>query len=274
MQFKIKFLWILFFTTVLASLVNIIGILFGSSNLQIDYYNSLLLYIPVAALILHSIWTLSFFRGVLFMLIACFTGFIFEYIGLKHGILFGGNYIYSSEGIKFFTVPLNVILYWCVFIYTGYCITNSFLYWLNKDKPSKSKKNIFLLPFLIFSDSLIVVAIDLFMDPLQVKAGSWTWTDGGFYFNIPIGNFIGWILVTIISVGLFRIYEYFKPISFDKKLKPVFLIPVLGYGLLYLNFLSLALKIGMLSLAFIGSITMLPVFIANVLLFRKSIEKK
>lgn len=274
MKLKAKILWIIFFLTLLASVVNIVGDLFGLSFLQIGFFNSLILFIPVVLLLFHSIWTLSFFRGIMFILIACFVGFFFEFIGLKYGTVFGGNYQYSPEGIKIFTVPLNVILYWGVFIYTGYCITNSFLYWLDKEKPPKNNKIGFLLPLLILFDSLIVVAIDLFMDPLQARAGSWTWLGGGPYFGIPLGNFIGWVLVTIITTGLFRMYEYFKPIVVDESLKCVFIIPVLGYGLLYLNFVASAIEIKMISLVFIGSATMLPIVLFNLFLFMKFIKSK
>lgn len=274
MKLKIKMLWGIFFITLLVSAANILGELLGLSSLQVGFHSSLILYIPVLLLLLHSIWTLSFFRGISFILIASVTGFFFEYIGLKYGLLFGGGYIYSPEGIKMFTVPLNVILYWGVFIYTGYCITNSFLYWLGKHKPSKNKKVGLLLPLLILFDGLVVVAIDLFMDPLQVKAGSWAWPDGGPYFGIPIGNFIGWVLVTVIATGTFRVYEYLNPVTIDNRLKTVFMIPVLGYGVLYLTFFSSAVKMGMMSLVFIGSLTMFPIVISNVFLFQKYTRSK
>lgn len=274
MQLKVKILWILFFITLVSLVVNIIGDLFGLSFLQASFFNSLMLYVPIILLSLHSIWTLSFLRGLLFILIACVTGFVFEFVGLKYGVIFGGNYVYSLEGIKVFTVPLNVILYWGVFIYISYCITNSFLYWLNKQKPSKNKKISFLLPLLIFFDSLFVVTIDLFMDPLRVKEGSWVWLNGGPYFGIPIGNFVGWALVTVIATGLFRIYEYFKPVVIDKKLKSVFIIPVLGYGMIYLNLLSSAIKINLMSLVLIGSLTMLPLVVFNLFLFKHSLFYK
>lgn len=168
-----------------------------------------------------------------------------------------------------FTVPLEVILYWYVFIYVGYCITNSFLFWQGKNKPSRNRKSGFLLLLLVLFDSLIVVAIDLFMDPIKVKQGSWTWLDDGPYFGIPIGNFIGWILVVIIATGLFRVFEYFKPRQITNELKNTFMIPVLGYGLLYLSFLISAIKFEMMGLILIGSVAMLPLVLANLILFQK-----
>ena len=105
------------------------------------------------------------------------------------------------------------------------------------------------------------------MDPIQVAAGSWTWPGGGSYFGIPIGNFVGWILVTIIATGSFRIYEYFKPAVIVQEIKSIYIIPVLGYGLIYLSFLSSAISFNMMSLALVGSLTMLPIVMGNLFLF-------
>lgn len=256
MKLKVKILWSLFFLTTVFSVINAL--------------HPLMLFIPVVLLVLHSIWTLSFFKGMMFILTACFTGFIFEFIGLKYGTFFGGSYVYSLGGVKILSVPLSVIFYWGVFIYTGYCITNSFRIWLKKEKPSKRNEDVLWLLMLIIFDGLIVTAIDLFMDPLQVRAGSWTWIDGGPYFGIPVGNFIGWFWVTVVVTGLFRVYEYFRPTRWDKTIRSVFVIPVLGYGLLYFNFLIMAIGDNMISLAIVGSITMLPIVLSNLFLFVKS----
>jgi len=276
MQFRKKILWSLFFLILLVAAVEIFVSkdLFESISLSTSPIKSLKLYLPVIFLFFHAIWTLSFFRGLMLIFLAFFTGFIFEFFGLKYGTFFGGEYVYALSGVKIFTVPFKVILYWAVFIYTGYCITNSFLYWLKKDKPVKGKKDVFLLPFLILADGLIVLAIDLFMDPLQVKVGSWRWPNSGLYFGVPIGNFIGWFLVTIITTGSFRLYEYFKPLAFKKELKSVFIQIVLGYGLLYFSFFISAIRFKMTNLALVGSLTMLPIVIVNLFLLIKSIHSK
>lgn len=140
MESKIRTLWILFFITLLASVVNIAGELFNVDFLKTDHFNSLILYLPVIAVLLHAVWTLSPFRGLLFIATSCLTGFVFEFFGLKYGTVFGGSYEYLREEIKFLTVPINVIFYWGVFIYTGYCVTNSFLFWLSKSKPIRKNR--------------------------------------------------------------------------------------------------------------------------------------
>jgi len=257
MQIKVKMLWGLFFLNLGAALFSLLS--GGHEPVP------LALYLPIFLLFFHSIWTLSFFRGIAFVLITFFMGFVSEFIGLKYGWFFGGNYAYLSGWTKIFHgVPLVVILYWGVFIYVGYCITNSFLYWLDKSKPSRDKKDGFLLLPLIFLDGLIVTAIDLFMDPLQVRLGGWVWLDGGSYFGVPVGNFIGWFVVVIISTGVFRVYEYIRPGKLNEGLKTTLVIPVLGYGVLYFTFLISAINLKMMSLALVGSLVMLPIMIVNL----------
>lgn len=204
-----KLIWKIFIFSLLViflhSLCNLLGIgLEKYLRLKI-----LILGLPVVLLLLHSFLTLSLMRGALFILLASLTGLVMEVWGLSAGTFFGGHYVYRLNQLTILQVPLSVVVYWVVFIYTGYCIVASFFYWLNKEKPNKKQKNFWLLPIAIFLDGLIVVVIDLFMDPLQVRLGSWQWLEGGPYFGVPIGNFIGWFIVTVIVTGIYRSYEYF-----------------------------------------------------------------
>lgn len=260
-----SFLWKLFYFLILIILVKVIGNFFGVQlEHKYSWFNFIFLGIPVMLLIVHSLITLSKFRSAFFILLAATVGTLMEYIGLKYGTFFGGNYIYKTQ-LTLFTVPVSVIFYWAVFIYTGYCLTNSFIYWLKKEKPNYKNKSIFLLILSILSDGYFVTAIDLFMDPIAIKSGSWTWLDGGPYFGIPIGNFIGWFIVTIIVVSIFRTFEYFFP---KKEMfnKSIFIIPVLGYGAMAISYFLLALNFNK-TLATVGLLFMLPQTIINLIMF-------
>lgn len=222
--------------------------------------------VPVVILFLHSYLTLTHARALLFFVLAGTIGAIFEYVGLKYGTFFGGTYVYESP-ITLFTVPVDVILYWAVFIYTGYSITNSFLFWLRQKKPNFKRKHFLMLLFEILLDGFILVSLDLFMDPIIVKTGAWTWLEGGPYFGVPIGNFVGWFVVTIIVTGIFRLFEYFYPRREMRYHKSIFIIPVLFYGILALAFCFKAIHFQMNSLAFVGLLAMFPMFIVNLYFF-------
>lgn len=117
---KEKLLWKIFFFILFLSVIQIIGLLMG---VQLDelypIFKLIFLGVPIILIILHSFITLSPMRGIFFLLLAAALGFTSEYFGLKYGQFFGTFYTYSPQ-ITVFTVPLQVLFYWAVFIYTGY----------------------------------------------------------------------------------------------------------------------------------------------------------
>jgi len=144
---------------------------------------------------------------------------------------------------------------------------NSFLFWNNKDKPNSKAKNLFLLiPLLVIFDGLFTVIIDLIMDPIQVHSGTWAWLDKGPYFGIPIGNFIGWFIVAVLTTGIYRTYEYFYPKTTDIS-KTTFMIPVIGYGALSIAMLFIALQNNLYPIAILSLLIMFPVPLINVAVF-------
>ncbi|MFC1962918.1 carotenoid biosynthesis protein, partial [Chloroflexota bacterium] len=142
-----------------------------------------------------------------------------------------------------------------------------YLLWVNKSKPSRHKRDLGVLLLLIVMDGLIVVFIDLLMEPLQVRAGNWVWLTTGSYFNIPVGNFVGWFIVTVTATGLFRSFEYLFPPRNERVVGSVMLIPVIGYGVLSLALVWFSLTNQSPILAVIGSLTMFPVMVINLKLY-------
>lgn len=277
-KWQCQILWGIFIFTIVIVVTGIIGIISGflslDENLPIYFIT---LSLPVVLLVLHAVWTLTYFRGFAFILIALSAGFVFEIVGMKYVSVFGGPYIYQfGSKLTLFDVPLLIPLYWAVFIYTGYNIVSSFLFWTDKEKPNKHRGDAILLPLLVLLDGLVIVAIDLFMDPLQVKVGNWVWLEGGQYYDVPLGNFMGWFIVAMIATGVFRVFEYFSPQEHTDVDKSVFIMPIIGYGVVCIAFFSIALKIQLPELALTGLLAMFPVVIINLIFFinwRKSRRK-
>lgn len=270
MQKREKFLWLLFGVDIILGIIMTV-----SSKFHLAIGSSAIFYlitasIPVLLLILHSIWTLNLNRGLLLALLAALTGLLFEIDGLKYGAFFGGQYSYHFTTPTLFEVPIFVVLYWAVFIYTGYSITNSFLFWLNKKKPTKDNNGFALMLFLILVDGIIVTSIDIFMDPILSKAGAWTWLHGGPFFGVPTGNFVGWFIVTAVATSIFRLFEYLFPQTSTTGIKKsVFLIPLLGYIVLALFFTASALQYHLTPVIIIGLTLMGGISIANLILYLK-----
>ena len=260
---KEKALWLLFVLQILMTLCSIAGLFDGN----VFYY--IALYTPLALLILHACWTLTIWRGMTFILLAGFAGWAAEAVSLHYVTLFGGDYVYPVQA-ELFGVPLTIIMYWAVFIYTGYWLVTTFLYWLGRKKPTRTRSSLATVGLIVIADGLAVTAIDLFMDPLSVKWGSWVWVGSGPYFGVPVGNFVGWFFVTVVVTGLFRLFEYYSPQQEPRISRSVLLLPVLGYVLLGVNFLAAALSFGMLALAVIGvAIVILPALV-NLALYSRS----
>jgi putative membrane protein len=227
-----------------------------------------ILLLAACLLALHAVLTLGYKRGLSFVLLIFAAGMVSEIIGVNTGLIFGGYYSYSGDNqLMLWGVPLMIPLFWGAFIYAGYNISTSFLYWLNKKKPDKDLGNWKTLLLLILLDGLIVVAIDLVMDPLQVQTGNWAWTAGGAYYHIPVNNFTGWFAVTVATTGIFRLYEYLNPKPDNTFNTAMYLIPLCGYLLLCFGLIGLTLKAGLPYLTVIGLCTMLPIGITNLVLF-------
>ncbi|TAH34079.1 carotenoid biosynthesis protein [Candidatus Saccharibacteria bacterium] len=256
-----RVLWFLFGTS---AVLIAIGSIF---SIKSDAFWLVATYLPLLILIGHACLTLTPRRGLCFIFGAALTGYLAESISLHNSTLFGGTYTYP-ETAALSGVPLAVIAYWAVFIYMGYWLVNSFLVWRNKAKPSKDSASFSALALLILFDGLAVTAIDLLMDPVNVALGKWTWTSGGSYYGVPLGNFVGWFFVTILVTGCFRIYEYYRPQRQLNWRKSIILLPVLGYLLTGLTFLADSVRLHMWSLAGVGAmIVLLPAIVSLVVYY-------
>lgn len=260
-----KTLWTLLFLDLFVITISLINP-FLNLGINQNILTFLVLLFPTLSLLIHSFLSLTIPKAIMFISLASLTGLFFEVWGLHSGVVFGGHYIYRQSDFMLFNVPYIVPIYWAVFIYTSYCLTNSFLFWNHKNKPSKLQNNFFFIPLLIAFDGIFTVIIDLIMDPLQVHSGAWTWLEKGPYFGIPIGNFVGWIIVAILVTGIYRTYEYFYPKTTDIN-KNIFMIPVIGYGTMSIAFLFLALQNNLYQIAILSLLIMFPIALINGMFF-------
>ena len=224
----------------------------------------------VALLLVHATVALGGVRAVAFVLLAAFLGWLAEAVSLHSPVsLFGGHYTYDFAGPDVMGVPLPVPAFWVIFLYGVYAISNSFLHWTHRSKPRRGCGGGLLAPLIVL-DGLLVVAIDLILDPLQVQAGRWTWLDGGAWFGVPIGNFVGWFGVSIVATGTFRLYEYFRPCpqpgSGDRMHQ---LMPPLCYGVFAAMLIWWAMSTDQPNLALLAFALMGSVVATNLLLSRE-----
>ncbi|EZQ10500.1 membrane protein [Candidatus Acidianus copahuensis] len=145
-------------------------------------------------------------------------GFLFEELGVHTGFPFG-YYEYNFPPY-ILGIPVAVILAWGIF---------SFLSSLALIPLKGQMKKIFLFP-------ILMVTIDLAVDPIMVTAGAWKWltVTSPNWFGIPYTNFLGWFLVSlIIAVSYF---PWNKVIRWKERNTAFYLLLPLDYFLLIFNF--------------------------------------
>ncbi len=266
---KARILWGLLLGSIISQLLIVTGWSIGSLPVMVFLY-----LLPALTLLLHAFWTLGALRGGVLFTLGALMGWFFEVVGLKYGTFFGGDYVYGMNMISLAGVPVAVIIYWATFVYVGYAITNSFLVWTKQNKPDISRGNISFCLMLVVLDGIIVMALDLFMDPIMVHQGAWTWLQGGSYFGVPLGNFVGWFTITAIVTGIFRMWEYLKPIKHIYIERSVFLIPVISYAGGAVAFLYAAWQLEMGSFIWIGGFLMIALILINLGMYVSSSKKR
>lgn len=126
----------------------------------------------------HRHWTKTFISISIFIFLG---GFFSEVIGVQTGLLFG-NYEYGQTlGFKIFDVPLILGANWLMLVYASAMIVN--LFWKR-----------FHLVFKALIAALLMVGLDVLIEPVAMKLDFWNWENG----IIPIQNFIGWLVIAFI----------------------------------------------------------------------------
>jgi len=149
---------------------------------------SFLIYLVYGGIVFkNNLWKL--------FLIGVGVGFILEYIGLNTGLPFGSYEYLAFKAIRILGVPYPIILAWGMYIVVSY---NASKYILEKgDFRSRVVQS--MLP------SILMVYIDIAVDPIMVNKRIWIWRNGFFitWFGVPLSNFIGWFIVSLVIMWLY-----------------------------------------------------------------------
>lgn len=121
---------------------------------------------------------------------AAALGFAAEIHGVKYGMIFSPYEYTSVLQPQVFGVPLVMFSAWLVLLaYTRQMLAPlQWPWWLES-----------LLA------SAWMTALDLVIDPLAAnQLGYWRWQERGAYYGIPLHNFIGWLVVSLVIFSLLR----------------------------------------------------------------------
>ena len=187
----------------------------GGVALSMDSVKSIFLMLTPFNLILTFgllIWgnkdfSFNFFKviSVLFLI-----GFFVEVIGVHSGLLFGEYHYGKTLGFQFLSVPLIIGVNWVLLVISSFAVSSYFV--------SKSI-------FKVILSSIIMVLLDLMIEPVAVRLDFWHWQAE----VIPLQNYLMWFLVALLMNWILT----FNRFMFNLKL---------GFGLLISQFLFFTLQ--------------------------------
>lgn len=190
----------------------------GVIGLSSDYQDLFLRLTPLNLLLSLGlfIWANNDFSVQFYKVVAILfaLGFLVEVIGVSTGVLFG-EYTYGATlGFKLFETPLMIGVNWILLSLASFGISSFFL---------KKQLSIILL------SSLLMVLMDVLIEPIAISLDFWTWALG----DIPLQNYVMWFFVSLIMNAIMS----FNRLKIDYRISFGLLLP----QILFFTLLSLSL---------------------------------
>lgn len=176
-------------------------------------------------------------NGLIILLAMSLFAIILEVLAIKTGIPYG-KFVYGERiGFKVFDILPWTLPFAYVPLVTG-TVTLA-------QKISTSKFSV------VGISTLILLFVDFVIDPGAVSLNFWEYENGGFFYDVPLSNFIGWIGSGYIASFLF--YSFVEKKELPKQLVySLFEILVFWTGVAFWSGLIIPFLIG-LGLLFIVS---------------------
>ncbi len=116
------------------------------------------------------------------------TGYAAEWVGIRTGLPFGD---YHYTGVLWPApggVPVIVALAWGGMGLAAHAVAAAVA------PGSRAAR--------IVTGALALTAWDLFLDPQMIRLGLWVWHEPGPYRDVPLSNFAGWLVVSLLVMTL------------------------------------------------------------------------
>lgn len=206
-------------------------------------------------------------RAVLFTGIAWVVAFSAEYSSTRNGIPFGFySYIPDTKGRELWisNVPFMDSLSFTFLAYVSFALAQ----WLRLPIGASEREVIAVRrswPVLVLTAFLFML-IDVVIDPVALRGDRWflgkiyEYPEPGFYFGVPLTNFLGWAIVGFVTIALFQQIDRAlaaEPTS-DRGVKPILCGVMLYYLILVFN-LFMTFAIGEMLLGITGILLYIPI---------------
>ena len=225
----------------------------------------------------HSLLGLGWLNSLIYLLLILVFSWIWEEFGVLTGVLFGAYHYTDLMPYHISQVPLEIPFSWFVFQYLSFSLADLII---NGQSHIRTKRLTgdwraeFIHGIMLsLTTGIVIVGWDLVADPMgSTTSNLWQWEhDNGYFFGVPLLNYFGWFLVTVVFTGVYLLLEHFNPIRPIGRLSlPHALCPVVLYCgfILYYFCLSDPAELGLVALFSMG----MPVLIALFRMVQASMQ--
>jgi len=158
----------------------------------------------------HSVTVKGWKRTIAAMVAVYLVTSTAEFLGSNYGYIFGPYHYSNVWNFHVLGVPIVVPIAWETLLIPSFYLS---LYLMPTELFGKArtlKQKIVANGLLALTGAVIVVAVDMLLDPICAGIGSWNWHVNGTYVDWllggePIMNWIGWMLVGVLIMTAYRI---------------------------------------------------------------------
>ncbi len=197
-----------------------------NSYAQAERFRMIQVILLTGFFLIHGVLTMGFINMISFIAISVILSATLEIIGTNTGWM-TGKFKYTDRACplpSILGVPLCYPLAWCGLVYTGMwtaiCFTTDF----------KTGNFEIGLPVLLLTPVLVTL-LDIILDPIAVHEGRWLWEKPGRFYGVPLSNFRGWFVTTLIIILSFT-YALRPELQMNDLSRWFVFAPALGFALL------------------------------------------
>jgi putative membrane protein len=162
------------------------------------------------AALLHSIGRLGRTRSLQAFAFGSLVSLAAELIGTSTGYPFGGYSYTTLLGYRILNlVPFPIPISWYFMLYCSLAMCGRLL--KSDDSPMGRWKWALV-------GGAILTAWDVAMDPAMVVTAHWVWAEPGFFYGMPITNWIGWLFTGTIVARV--MLTFLPPSAIKEKVSP------------------------------------------------------
>jgi bisanhydrobacterioruberin hydratase len=114
--------------------------------------------------------------------------FLIQVIGINTGAIYGLYWFNDTLSTQFANVPIIITFNWAMLILASYGTISKFV------------KNRYVRALI---SSLLIVLLDLFMEPVAMKLNYWSWQSN----SVPIQNYIAWFLLSYVFSTFLAVFK-------------------------------------------------------------------